>query len=103
VVEEMVDRREKLATAGPDCVNAILGQLPRLFTLVERQELSHPEVVTQLSAWREHLATLDATKFEHISGGCPAWVLERLYLWDREIAFQNGGQGRSMDRHDRSR
>jgi hypothetical protein len=68
-----------------DCVNAILGQLPRLFTLVERQELSHPEVVTQLSSWREYLVTLDATKFERISGGCPAWVLERLYLWDREL------------------
>lgn len=73
-----------------DCVNAILGQLPRLFTLVDRQELSHPEMVTQLSSWRKHLATLDATKFERISGGCPAWVLERLYLWDRELAFQDG-------------
>ena len=74
-----------------DCVNAILGQLPRLFPLVDRQQLSHPEVVTQLSSWREYLATLDVTKFERISGGCPAWVLERLYLWDREISFQNGG------------
>ena len=70
-----------------DCVNTILGQLPRLFTLVKRQELSHPEVVTRLSAWREYLATLDATKFERISGGCPAWVLERLYLWDRELGL----------------
>ncbi len=73
-------------------MNAILSQLPRLFTLVERQELNHPEVVTQLSAWCEHLTTLDATRFERISGGCPAWVLERLYLWDQEL-----------DRHDRSR
>lgn len=74
-----------------DCVNAILGQLPRLFRLVDRQELSHPEVVTHLPAWCEHLATLDATKFERISGGCPAWVLERLYLWDRELASQGNG------------
>ncbi|HSP78236.1 MAG TPA: hypothetical protein VLQ93_06885 [Myxococcaceae bacterium] len=68
-----------------DCVDAILGQLPRLLPLVDRQALSHPEIVTNLSAWREHLATLDDTKFERISGACPARVLDRLYLWDREL------------------
>lgn len=75
---------ERMARATrEDCVEAILRQLPHILTFADKQNLNHPEVVTDLASWREHLATLDALEFERISGVRPGWVLQRLYLWDR--------------------
>jgi hypothetical protein len=68
-----------------DCVEAILRQLPHILPFADERKLNHPEVVTDLASWREHLATLDDSAFERISGVRPGWVLERLYLWDRQL------------------
>ncbi|MGZ3459090.1 MAG: hypothetical protein ACXU86_11370, partial [Archangium sp.] len=77
---------ERMARATrEDCVEAILRQLPHVLTSAETERLNHPEVVTNPTAWHEHLASLDAAAFERISGVRPGWVLERLYLWDRQL------------------
>ena len=77
---------ERMARATrEDCIEAIFRQLPHILTFADRKKLNHPEVVMALSSWREHLATLDAVEFERISGVRPGWVLERLYLWDRQL------------------
>jgi len=68
-----------------ECIEAILRQLPRILPFADTGRLSHPEVVTSPTAWREHLTTLDDAAFERISGVRPGWVLERLYLWDRQL------------------
>jgi hypothetical protein len=81
---EVASERMARATRG-DCVEAILRQLPHILPFADRQKLSHPEVVMDLASWREHLTTLDAAAFERISGVRPGWVLERLYLWDRQL------------------
>ncbi|MFE8602391.1 hypothetical protein [Archangium violaceum] len=75
---------ERMARATrEDCVEAILRQLPQILPFADKQKLNHPEIVTDLAAWREHLATLDASAFERISGVRPGWVLQRLYQWDK--------------------
>lgn len=71
-----------------ECVEAILRQLPRVLPFAVGKKLRHPHVVTDVGAWREHLAGLDDAAFERISGACPAELLERLYLWDRQINAQ---------------
>jgi hypothetical protein len=77
---------ERMAQATrEDCIEAILRQLPHILPLADRKQLNHPEVVTDLTAWREHLTTLDASAFERISGVRPGYVLEGLYVWDREL------------------
>ncbi len=77
---------ERMARATrEDCVEAILRQLPHILPFADRKQLSHPEVVTDPTSWREHLASLDAAAFERISGVRPGCVLERLYLWDRQL------------------
>ncbi|HYO57120.1 hypothetical protein [Archangium sp.] len=77
---------ERMARATrQECVEAILRQLPHVLPFADRKQLNHPEVVMDSTAWREHLATLDAAAFERISGVRPGCVLERLYLWDREL------------------
>ncbi|WP_395813521.1 hypothetical protein [Archangium minus] len=77
---------ERMARATrEDSVEAILRQLPHILRFADRQRLNHPEVVTNPTAWREHLVTLDAATFERLSSVRPAWVLERLYLWDRQL------------------
>jgi hypothetical protein len=63
----------------------------RLNTFLGLEELLLEACGWAMDAWREHLATLEDSKFERISGGCPAWVLERLYLWDRELALHEKG------------
>jgi hypothetical protein len=77
---------ERMARATrEDCVEAILRQLPHILPFADTERLSHPEVVTNPTAWREHLTSLDDATFERISGARPAWVLERLHLWDRQL------------------
>ncbi|WNG30312.1 hypothetical protein F0U62_44610 [Cystobacter fuscus] len=77
---------ERMARATKeDCVEAILRQLPHIFSFADGKKLSHPEVVTNLTAWREHLIALDNTAFERISGVRPAEVLRSLYQWDRQL------------------
>jgi hypothetical protein len=77
---------ERMARATrEDCVEAILRQLPHILPFADRQKLNHPEVVMDIASWREHLTCLDAATFERISGVRPGWVLERLYLWDRQL------------------
>ncbi|OJT18615.1 hypothetical protein BO221_38325 [Archangium sp. Cb G35] len=77
---------ERMARATrEDCVEAILRQLPRILPFADRNQLNHPEVVMDSTAWREHLATLDAAEFDRISGVRPGAVLGRLYGWDREL------------------
>ncbi|HEX8818789.1 MAG TPA: hypothetical protein VF794_02590 [Archangium sp.] len=71
-----------------DCVEAILRQLPHILPFADRQKLNHPEVVTDPTAWRDHLASLDAAAFERISAVRPGWVLQRLYQWDRQLDLQ---------------
>jgi hypothetical protein len=83
---EVASNRMARATRE-DCVEAILRQLPRILPFADRGRLNHPEVVTDLASWREHLATLDAAAFERISAVRPGWVLERLYLWDRQLGM----------------
>lgn len=80
---------ERMARATrEDCVEAILRQLPRILPFADRNQLNHPEVVMDPTAWREHLATLDSAEFERISGVRPGAVLGRLYMWDRELDLQ---------------
>ncbi|WNG43083.1 hypothetical protein F0U60_02465 [Archangium minus] len=80
---------ERMARATrEDSVEAILRQLPHILRFADRERLNHPEVVMEPTTWREHLASLDAATFERISGVRPAWVLERLYLWDRQLDVQ---------------
>jgi hypothetical protein len=77
---------ERMARATrEDSVEAILRQLPHILSFADRKLLNHPEVVMDLSSWREHLATLDAEAFERISGVRPGNVLERMYLWDKQL------------------
>jgi hypothetical protein len=71
-----------------DCVETILRRLPRMLEFA--RALRHPEVVTDPAAWRERLTALDPESFERISGACPAWVLEQLYLWDEELEMAVG-------------
>ncbi len=68
-----------------DCVEAILHQLPHIISFVDGKKLTHPEIVTNPTAWREHLIALDNAAFERISGGRPAEVLRSLYQWDRQL------------------
>lgn len=80
---------ERMARATrDDCIEAILRQLPRLLPLADRNRLQHPQVVLDSTAWREHLATLEASEFERISSVRPGAVLGRLYVWDRELGLQ---------------
>ena len=77
---------ERMAQASKaDCVEAILRQLPHIFPFADGKKLTHPEVVTNPTAWREHLMTLDNVAFERISGVRPAEVLRSLYQWDRQL------------------
>jgi hypothetical protein len=77
---------ERMARATrADCTEAILRQLPRILSFADVRKLHHPAVVTNPDSWREHLATLNDTDFERISGVRPGWVLERLYLWDSQL------------------
>jgi hypothetical protein len=66
-----------------DCVETLVCQLPGI--VPHAAELAHPGVVTDPSFWRERLLTLDEASFERISAGCPAWVLQRLYIWDKQL------------------
>jgi hypothetical protein len=84
---ETVSERMVRATKE-DCVEAILRQLPHIFSFVDGSKLTHPEVVTHPAAWREHLTTLDPAAFERISGVRPAEVLRKLYQWDRQLDAQ---------------
>lgn len=84
---EVASERMDQATRE-DCVAAILRQLPHILPFADTGRLSHPEVVTSPTAWSEHLAALDDAAFERISGVRPGWVLERLYLWDRQLDVQ---------------
>ena len=84
---EVASERMALATKE-DCVEAILRQLPHILPFADRKQLNHPDVVTDLSNWREYLATLDAAAFERISAAYPGLVLQRLYLWDRQLDVQ---------------
>jgi hypothetical protein len=80
---------ERMARATrEECIEVILRQLPRILPFVDRNQLNHPEVVMDATAWREHLATLDAAEFDRISGVRPGAVLGRLYVWDRELDIQ---------------
>ncbi|HYO57117.1 hypothetical protein [Archangium sp.] len=80
---------ERMARATKDdCVEAILRQLPRILPFADRSNLNHLEVVMDSTAWREHLATLDAWEFERISAVRPGSILERMYVWDRELDIQ---------------
>lgn len=80
---------ERMARATrEDCVEAILRQLPRILAFADRNKLNHPQVVMDATAWREHLATLDAPEFERISAVRPGAVLQRLYIWDRQLDVQ---------------
>lgn len=80
---------ERMARATrEDCVEAILRRLPRILTFVDRSRVHHPHVVMDPTAWREHLATLEAAEFDRISGVRPGAVLGRLYVWDRELGLQ---------------
>ncbi|HSP77109.1 MAG TPA: hypothetical protein VLQ93_01175, partial [Myxococcaceae bacterium] len=72
-----------LRATKEDCVEALMRQLPGIF--LHARNLKHPGVVTDPSFWRERLATLDDDSFERISAVCPAWVLQRLYVWDRQL------------------
>jgi hypothetical protein len=84
---EVASERMARATRG-DCVAAILRQLPHILPFADRKKLNHPEAVTHLTSWREHLDTLDATEFERISGVNPSEVLRCLYRWDRQLDIQ---------------
>jgi hypothetical protein len=84
---EVVSERMTQAT-HEDCIEAILRQLPHILPFADRNKLTHPEVVMDASVWREYLATLDAAAFERISGVHPGSVLQRLYIWDRELDIQ---------------
>jgi hypothetical protein len=80
---------ERMAHATrEECVELILRQLPHIFRFADRNQLNHPEVVMDSTAWREHLSTLDTAEFDRISGVRPGAVLGRLYAWDRELDIQ---------------
>jgi hypothetical protein len=80
---------ERMARATrEECVEALLGQLPRILSFADRRKLNHTEVVMELTSWREHLATLEPQEFERISGVCPADVLREMYQWDRQLDVQ---------------
>jgi hypothetical protein len=80
---------ERMARATrEECVEAILRQLPHILAFADRRKLNHPEVVMDLTSWREHLATLDARAFERISGVYPGEVLRSMYQWDRQLDVQ---------------
>jgi hypothetical protein len=80
---------ERMARATrEDCVEAILRQLPRILPFADRNKLNHPEVVMDSTAWHAHLATLDASEFERISGVRPGAVLGSLYRWDKQLDIQ---------------
>jgi hypothetical protein len=81
---EVASERMARATKA-DCVEAILRQLPHIFSFADGRKLTHPEVVTNPAAWREHLIAMDHTTFERISGVRPAEVLRSLYQWDRQL------------------
>ncbi|MFY0581190.1 hypothetical protein ACN28S_49315 [Cystobacter fuscus] len=81
---EMASERMARATKE-DCVEAILRQLPHIFSFADGRKLTHPEVVTNPAAWREHLIEMDDATFERISGVRPAEVLRSLYQWDRQL------------------
>lgn len=77
---------ERMARATrEDSVQAILRQLPRILPFANQKLLHHPDVVTNLSAWPEHLATLNDSDFERVSGVRPSEVLQSLYLWDKRL------------------
>ncbi|ATB43352.1 hypothetical protein CYFUS_008832 [Cystobacter fuscus] len=77
---------ERMARATKeDCVEAILRQLPHIFSFADGRKLTHPEVVTNPTAWREHLIAMDDATFERLSGVRPAEVLRSLYQWDRQL------------------
>jgi len=84
---ELASERMARATRE-ECIEAILRQLPHILPFADRNKLTHPEVVMDPSSWREHLATLDTQAFERISGVRPGSVLQRLYIWDRELNIQ---------------
>jgi hypothetical protein len=84
---EVASERMTRAT-HKDCIEAILRQLPHILPFADRNKLTHPEVVMDASSWREYLATLDTQAFERISGVQPGSVLQRLYIWDRELDIQ---------------
>ncbi|MFL5358100.1 hypothetical protein [Archangium sp.] len=80
---------ERMARATrEECIEALLRQLPRILSFADRRKLNHTEVVMDLSAWREHLATLDTQEFERISGVYPGEVLREMYQWDRQLNVQ---------------
>jgi len=82
---EMAAERLKRATKE-DSIEAILRQLPR--TLPFARGLKHPDTLTNPALWRERLATLDAESFERVSAAQPANLLERMYLWDKQLESQ---------------
>jgi hypothetical protein len=69
-----------------DSIEAILRQWPR--TLPSARGLAHPEALANPTLWRERLATLDPESFARISAAWPANLLQRLYLWDRQMGVQ---------------
>ncbi|HEX5747765.1 MAG TPA: hypothetical protein VFZ09_16070 [Archangium sp.] len=80
---------ERMARATrEECAETILRQLPRILPFADRHRITHPQVVMDSTAWREHLATLDAAEFERISAVRPGAVLQRLYIWDRQLDLQ---------------
>ena len=80
---------ERMARATRvESTEAILRRLPGILAFADRQQLQHPEVVTDVASWREHLDALDASSFERISAVYPGEVLRFMYLWDRQLSLQ---------------
>lgn len=80
---------ERMAHATrAESTEVILRGLPRILALADRERLQHPEVVTHIAAWREHLPTLDASVFDRISAVSPGEVLRVMYQWDRQLHVQ---------------
>ncbi|HYO74735.1 MAG TPA: hypothetical protein VEU33_52565 [Archangium sp.] len=78
---------ERMARATrEDSIAAILGQLPR--ALSSERDLRHRQVLSDPIFQREHLATLDSTSFERVSGACTAELLALLFDWDDKLEVQ---------------
>jgi hypothetical protein len=77
---------ERMARATKeDCIDAILRQLVVVLPYALARGLKHPDVFSSPRLWRERLATLAPDAFARISSAWPANVLERLYLWDKQL------------------
>jgi hypothetical protein len=78
---------ERMAHATrEDCIEAILRQLP--LALPFARGLKHREVLARPDFWRERLSTLDSESFARVSAAWPANLLQRAYLWDRQLGVQ---------------